>query len=60
MLSAIDGLGLEIDEMLVMVETLDAFIRGRALDELSSKSPPAAPVSTRSNGCKPKLLTSRA
>src|SRR5580692_8037138 len=36
-LSAIDGLGLEIDEMLMMVETLDAFIRGRALDELSEQ-----------------------
>src|SRR5580658_6593087 len=36
-LGAIDGLGLEIDEMLVMVETLDAFIRGRALDELSEQ-----------------------
>ncbi|HEY1829132.1 MAG TPA: TetR/AcrR family transcriptional regulator [Acidimicrobiales bacterium] len=36
-LGAIDGLGLEIDEMLVMVETLDAFIRGRALDELSEE-----------------------
>jgi AcrR family transcriptional regulator len=36
-LSAIDGIGLEIDEMLVMVETLDAFIRGRALDELSEQ-----------------------
>jgi AcrR family transcriptional regulator len=36
-LSAIDGLGLEIDNMLVMVETLDAFIRGRALDELSEQ-----------------------
>ena len=34
-LSANDGFGLEIDEMLVMVETLDAFIRGHALDELS-------------------------
>jgi hypothetical protein len=34
-LSAIDGLGLEIDEMLVMVETLDAFIRGRTLEDLS-------------------------
>ena len=29
-LGAIDGLGLEIDEMLVMIETLDAFVRGRA------------------------------
>ena len=28
-LGAIDGLGLEIDEMLVMIETLDAFVRGR-------------------------------
>ncbi|HEY1652557.1 MAG TPA: TetR/AcrR family transcriptional regulator [Acidimicrobiales bacterium] len=36
-LSAIDGLGLEIDEMLVMVETLDAFIRGHSLDELSEQ-----------------------
>jgi AcrR family transcriptional regulator len=36
-LGAIDGLGLEIDEMLVMVETLDAFIRGRVLDELSEQ-----------------------
>jgi AcrR family transcriptional regulator len=36
-LSVIDGLGLEIDEMLVMVETLDAFIRGHALDELSEQ-----------------------
>jgi AcrR family transcriptional regulator len=36
-LSAIDGFGLEIDEMLVMVETLDAFIRGHALDELSEQ-----------------------
>jgi len=34
-LSAIDGLGLEIDEMLVMIETLQAFIRGRTLEELS-------------------------
>ncbi len=37
MLGAIDGLGLEIDEMLVMVETIDAFIRGRAMDELSEQ-----------------------
>ncbi len=36
-LSAIDGLGLEIDEMLVMIETLDAFVRGRALEELSEQ-----------------------
>ena len=36
-LGAIDGLGLDIDEMLVMVETLDAFIRGHALDELSEQ-----------------------
>jgi AcrR family transcriptional regulator len=36
-LGTIDGLGLEIDEMLVMVETLDAFIRGRALDQLSEQ-----------------------
>jgi AcrR family transcriptional regulator len=36
-LSAIDGVGLEIDEMLVMIETLDAFIRGRALEEISEQ-----------------------
>jgi AcrR family transcriptional regulator len=36
-LSLIDGLGLEIDEMLVMVETLAAYIRGRALEELSEQ-----------------------
>jgi AcrR family transcriptional regulator len=36
-LSAVDDLGLEIDEMLVMIETLDAFIRGRALAELSEQ-----------------------
>jgi AcrR family transcriptional regulator len=36
-LSTIDGLGLDIDEMLVMVETLDAFVRGRALEELSEQ-----------------------
>ena len=36
-LSTIDGLGLEIDEMLVMIETLDAFVRGRVLEELSEQ-----------------------
>jgi AcrR family transcriptional regulator len=36
-LSAIDGLGLEIDEMLVMIQTLQAFIRGRTLEELSEQ-----------------------
>ena len=36
-LSAIDGLGLEIDDMLVMIETLDAFIRGRTLEDLSEQ-----------------------
>jgi AcrR family transcriptional regulator len=36
-LSAIDGLGLGIDEMLVMGETLDAFVRGRVLEELSEQ-----------------------
>jgi AcrR family transcriptional regulator len=36
-LSAIDGLGLEIDEMLVMLETLTAFTRGRAVEELSEQ-----------------------
>ncbi len=36
-LSAVDGLGLEIDEMLVMIETLNAFIRGCVLQELSQQ-----------------------
>ena len=36
-LGTIDGLGLEIDEMLVMVETLDAYVRGRVLEELSEQ-----------------------
>jgi AcrR family transcriptional regulator len=36
-LGAMDGLGLEIDEMLVMIETLDAFIRGRTLEDLSEQ-----------------------
>jgi AcrR family transcriptional regulator len=37
LLSAIDSLGLEIDEMLVMIQTLQAFIRGRTLEELSEQ-----------------------
>jgi AcrR family transcriptional regulator len=37
MLGAIDGLGLEIDEMLVMFETLDAYVHGRVLEELSER-----------------------
>jgi AcrR family transcriptional regulator len=36
-LGAIDGLGLEIDEMLMMIETLDAFVRGRAIEDLSEQ-----------------------
>ena len=36
-LGAIDGLGLDIDDMLVMVETLDAYVRGRALEELAER-----------------------
>ena len=36
-LAAIDGLGLEIDEMLVMVETLGAYVRGRVLEELAEQ-----------------------
>jgi AcrR family transcriptional regulator len=36
-LGAIHGLGLEIDEMLLMVETLDAFVRGRVFEELSEQ-----------------------
>jgi AcrR family transcriptional regulator len=36
-LGAIDGLGLKIDEMLMMIETLDAFVRGRAIEDLSEQ-----------------------
>jgi len=36
-LGAIEGLGLDIDELLLMIETLDAFIRGRAIEELSDQ-----------------------
>ena len=36
-LGAIHGLGLGIDEMLVMIETLDAFVRGRAIEDLSEQ-----------------------
>lgn len=36
-LSAVDGLGLEIDEMLVMVQTLAAFVRGHTLEDLSEQ-----------------------
>jgi AcrR family transcriptional regulator len=36
-LGTIDGLGLDIDDMLVMVETLDAYVRGRALEELAEQ-----------------------
>jgi AcrR family transcriptional regulator len=36
-LGTVDGLGLEVDDMLVMVETLDAYVRGRAHEELSEQ-----------------------
>lgn len=36
-LSAIADLGLDIDDMLVMVDTVDAFTRGRSLEELSEQ-----------------------
>jgi AcrR family transcriptional regulator len=36
-LGTIDGLGLDIDQMLVMVETVDAYVRGRALEEISEQ-----------------------
>jgi AcrR family transcriptional regulator len=32
---AIDGIGLEIDEMMLVVGTLDAYVRGRVLDQLA-------------------------
>jgi AcrR family transcriptional regulator len=34
-LGGLDGLGLDIDDMLTMVETVDAFTRGRALEEVA-------------------------
>lgn len=36
-LRGLDGLGLEIDDMLTMVETVDAFTRGRALEEVADQ-----------------------
>jgi AcrR family transcriptional regulator len=37
LLTAIDGIGLEIDEMLLVVGTLDAYVRGRVLDQLAEQ-----------------------
>lgn len=36
-LSGLDGFGLDIDEMLTMVQTVDAFTRGRALEEVADQ-----------------------
>jgi AcrR family transcriptional regulator len=36
-LGAIDGLGLEIDEMLLAVGTVDSYVRGRVLDQLAEQ-----------------------
>lgn len=36
-LTGVDGLGLDIDDMLTMVETVDAFTRGRALEEVADQ-----------------------
>jgi AcrR family transcriptional regulator len=36
-LAAIDGVGLEIDEMLLTVGTIDAYVRGRVLDQLAEQ-----------------------
>lgn len=36
-LAGIDGLGLDIDDMLVMVKTVEAFTRGQALEEVAEK-----------------------
>jgi len=36
-LRGLDGLGLDIDDMLTMVETVDAFTRGRALEEVADQ-----------------------
>lgn len=35
--AAIDGTGLEIDEMMLAVGTLDAYVRGRVLDQLAER-----------------------
>jgi AcrR family transcriptional regulator len=36
-LGTIDGVGLEIDEMLLAVGTIDAYVRGRVLDQLAEQ-----------------------
>jgi hypothetical protein len=36
-LAAIDGVGLEIDEMLLAVGTIDSYVRGRVLDQLAEQ-----------------------
>jgi AcrR family transcriptional regulator len=36
-LGGLDGLGLQVDDMLTMVETVDAFTRGRALEEVADQ-----------------------
>jgi AcrR family transcriptional regulator len=36
-LGAIDGVGLEIDEMLLAVGTIDSYVRGRVLDQLAEQ-----------------------
>lgn len=36
-LAAIDGVGLEIDEMLLAVGTVDSYVRGRVLDQLAEQ-----------------------
>jgi AcrR family transcriptional regulator len=36
-LTAIDGVGLEIDEMLLAIGTIDAYVRGRVLDQLAEQ-----------------------
>jgi len=59
-LSAIDGLGLEIDEMLVMVERSTPSSAVAPSRSSPSRKPSGAPALTRSNGCKRNSPTSRA
>ena len=57
-LNAIDGLGLEIDEMLVMIERSTPLSVVANSRRSPSKRPSVAPVLTRSNGCKSRPPTS--
>ena len=59
-LGAIDGLGLEIDEMLVMIErSMPSSVVAQSRTS-PSRRPSVAPASAKRNGCKPRPPTCRA